>query len=88
MVSDRVPGLGPLAGLEAGLRVSRYEYAFLCAVDMPFINEALVRFMVQSAPGYDIVVPVVGGEYEPCTPCTAGGVCQHLPQPEGVGACA
>lgn len=65
MVSDRVPGLGPLAGLEAGLRASRYQYAFFCAVDMPFINEALVRFMVQSAPGYDIVVPVVGGEYEP-----------------------
>ncbi|OTA42085.1 MAG: hypothetical protein A6D92_01675 [Symbiobacterium thermophilum] len=65
MVSDRVPGLGPLAGVEAGLQASRYEHAFFCAVDMPFINEALVRFMVQAAPGYDIVVPAPGGEYEP-----------------------
>jgi len=65
MVGDRIPGLGPLAGLEAGLRASRYEHAFFCAVDMPFVSEALVRFMVESAPGYDIVVPAPGGEFEP-----------------------
>ncbi len=65
MVSDRIPGLGPLAGLEAGLQASRYEHAFFCAVDMPFVDESLVRFMVEAAPGYDIVVPAPDGEYEP-----------------------
>jgi len=65
MVGDRIPGLGPLAGLEAGLCASRYEHAFFCAVDMPFVSEALVRFMVESAPGHDIVVPAPGGEFEP-----------------------
>lgn len=65
MVGDRIPGLGPLGGLEAGLSASRYEYAFFCAVDMPFVSEPLVRQMLALAPGYEIVVPVLGGEFEP-----------------------
>lgn len=65
MVGDRIPGLGPLGGLEAGLRASRFEHAFFCAVDMPFVAEALVRFMVGEAAGHDIVVPAVDGEFEP-----------------------
>lgn len=65
MAGDRVPGLGPLSGLEAGLKLSAYEHAFFCAVDMPFVSEGLVRFMVREAPGHDIVVPWLDGEYEP-----------------------
>lgn len=65
MVGDRIPGLGPLGGLEAGLTTSRYEHAFFCAVDMPFVSEGLVRHMLALAPGHDLVVPVLGGEFEP-----------------------
>ncbi|HYG58621.1 MAG TPA: molybdenum cofactor guanylyltransferase [Symbiobacteriaceae bacterium] len=65
MVGDRIPGLGPLGGLEAGLTASRFEHAFFCATDMPFISHALVRYLTAQAPGHDIVVPRVGGEYEP-----------------------
>lgn len=65
MVGDRIPGLGPLGGLEAGLTASRYEHAFFCAVDMPFVSEGLVRQMLALAPGYDLVVPLLDGEYEP-----------------------
>lgn len=65
MVSDRIAGLGPLGGLEAGLSASRFEHAFFCAVDMPFVSEGLVRQMLALAPGYAIVVPVLDGEFEP-----------------------
>jgi molybdenum cofactor guanylyltransferase len=65
MAGDRTPGLGPLGGLEAGLSASRYDLAFFAACDMPFINEPLIRFMLTQAPGHDIVVPRLGGEYEP-----------------------
>lgn len=65
MYSDRIPGLGPLGGLEAGLQASRFEHAFFCATDMPFVEEGLVRYMVGLAPDHDIVVPVLDGEYEP-----------------------
>jgi molybdopterin-guanine dinucleotide biosynthesis protein A len=65
MVGDRIPGLGPLGGLEAGLTASRFEQAFFAACDMPFLHEGLIRFLLAQAPEYDIVVPRVGGEYEP-----------------------
>lgn len=65
MVGDRIPGLGPLGGLEAGLTASRYEHTFFCAVDMPFVSEGLIRQMLDLAPGHDIVVPVWNGEFEP-----------------------
>lgn len=64
-VSDRTPGLGPLGGLEAGLSACHHEHAFLCATDMPFLHEGLVRHLVGLAPGYQVVVPQVGGAYEP-----------------------
>lgn len=65
MFGDRVPGLGPLGGLEAGLNASRFDHAFFCATDMPFVDEALVRYLVGLTPGYEIVVPQIAGEYEP-----------------------
>lgn len=65
MAGDRTPGLGPLGGLEAGLTASRYEHAFFVACDMPFVNEGLVRHLLSLAPGHDIVVPQVDGEFEP-----------------------
>lgn len=65
MTGDRVPGLGPLGGLEAGLAASQHEQAFFCACDMPFVNEAFVRHLVGLAAHHDIVVPRVSGEFEP-----------------------
>lgn len=65
MVGDRIPGLGPLGGLEAGLTASRFENAFFAACDMPFLNLELISYLLSQAPGNGIVVPRVGGEYEP-----------------------
>ncbi|HWI51047.1 MAG TPA: molybdenum cofactor guanylyltransferase [Symbiobacteriaceae bacterium] len=65
MAGDRIPGLGPLGGLEAGLTASRFEHAFFAACDMPFLNEGLIRYLLDAAPDHDIVVPRVGGEFEP-----------------------
>jgi molybdopterin-guanine dinucleotide biosynthesis protein A len=65
MVSDRLPGLGPLVGLEAGLTASRFEHAFFAACDMPFVSEDLVRYLLTQAPDHDNVVPRIGGEFEP-----------------------
>lgn len=65
MTGDRIPGLGPLGGLEAGLTASRFEHAFFAACDMPFLNEGLIQYLVEQAPGFDIVVPRIDDEYEP-----------------------
>jgi molybdenum cofactor guanylyltransferase len=65
LAGDRVPGLGPLGGLEAGLSASRFEHAFFAACDMPFVNGPFVRYLLEQAPEHDVVVPRVDREYEP-----------------------
>lgn len=64
-VGDRIPGLGPLGGIEAGLAASRHRAAFLAACDMPFLSRDLIGHLLDLAADADAVVPVVGGEYEP-----------------------
>ena len=65
VVPDVIPGRGALSGIHAGLCAMRNEMALVVACDMPFLNLRLLRYMVVIAPGYDVIVPRVGGEYEP-----------------------
>ena len=58
LVADNYPGLGPLAGLEAGLTASSAEYNLLVACDMPWLVPALLEQLLELAPGYDAVVPM------------------------------
>ena len=48
-----------------GLQYTRTHYNIVVACDMPFLNEMFLRCMVEVAPGYDAVVPVVHGMIEP-----------------------
>ena len=46
-VPDLRPGaMGPLAGIEAGLRAARHRHVFVAAGDMPFLSEGLVRSLL------------------------------------------
>lgn len=66
ILPDGAPGLGPLGGLEAALRTAGHPHLFLCACDMPYLSEELVRYLVTLTAGpFDAVVPVVGGRFEP-----------------------
>lgn len=59
VVQDTEPGRGPLAGLSSALRAISTPWAFVVACDMPFIEPALVRAMVDLAvapPEVDAVV--------------------------------
>jgi molybdopterin-guanine dinucleotide biosynthesis protein A len=58
---DPVEGLGPLAGLIAGMEALECERVFVTACDVPFLNGALVP-MLFGQPGR-AVVPVVGGRW-------------------------
>jgi molybdopterin-guanine dinucleotide biosynthesis protein A len=57
LVGDEIPGAGPLAGIAAGLEAVRHAYAVVVACDMPFLNVALLRYLLSLAPGYDLVIP-------------------------------
>jgi molybdopterin-guanine dinucleotide biosynthesis protein A len=65
VVSDIIPNGGPLSGIHAGLASMRHEGALVLACDLPFVSERLLRYMMEVAPGYDVVVPRLCGEYEP-----------------------
>lgn len=60
-VRDSAEGLGPLAGLAAGLGAMEAERAFLASCDAPFLKQAYVRHMLDLSAGHDAAVPLVDG---------------------------
>lgn len=64
-VQDRVPGSGPLAGLDAALAAARDEHVAVIACDMPFVSAALLAFMLDRAGAWDAVVPRTERGYHP-----------------------
>ncbi len=54
---DRLPGLGPIGGIETALRATSREAVFVVACDMPFINPEIIQLMIKRAAGVDLVIP-------------------------------
>lgn len=65
MTADEYPGMGPLAGLHAGLKASDYDVNLVVACDMPFVSAELAEIMIRYRRGYDAVVPVINGKQHP-----------------------
>ena len=57
VVSDVYPGKGSLGGIFSGLQAAHEEYALAVACDLPFLNDALLRYMILLAPQADVVIP-------------------------------
>lgn len=75
VAADIYPGKGVLGGIYTGLAASDSPYNLVVAGDMPFLNQALLRYMVQVSPGFDLVVPRIGNLVEPLHAVYAKG-CQ------------
>lgn len=60
-VLDVKTGLGPMAGIHAGLLASSTRHSLVVACDMPFLNRHLLEYMIGLRQGYDMVVPRVSG---------------------------
>jgi molybdopterin-guanine dinucleotide biosynthesis protein A len=65
IVTDTYPDKGALGGIYTGLAVSTSLYNIVVAADMPFLNQALLNYMVEVSPGFDVVIPRVGELTEP-----------------------
>ncbi len=65
IVTDTYPGKGPLGGIYTGLAASDSLHNLVVACDMPFLNQALLRYMIQLSAGFDLVVPRLGNLVEP-----------------------
>jgi molybdenum cofactor guanylyltransferase len=69
VLTDPVPGVGPLQGLAVGLAAlrARAPAAFLCATDMPFLQPAFVRRVLHELtdPRVDVALPMAHGFRQP-----------------------
>jgi molybdopterin-guanine dinucleotide biosynthesis protein A len=67
VVRDEERGRGPLQGLAAGLRAlrDRVAAAYLSACDVPFLQPAFVRRLVELLGDHAICVPRVGDYHHP-----------------------
>ena len=61
LVVDKRPGGGPLMGLYSGLSAMQSSTALVVAVDMPFVQSALLTFLLRSYRQDTLIVPVVDG---------------------------
>ena len=65
VVSDNFDDIGPLGGIEAGLRAATTEFAFVTGADHPFVSHGLVTALSGLSSGYDAVVPEIGELLQP-----------------------
>jgi molybdopterin-guanine dinucleotide biosynthesis protein A len=65
IVADIHPGKGPLAGIYSGLLASSSRRAIVVGCDTPFFSVALLEYMTQTSPVFDVVVPRVKEKVEP-----------------------
>lgn len=65
VVADVYPGMAALGGIYSGLSAARHEQALVVACDMPFLNEGLLRYMIDLARQHEVVIPAWNGYIEP-----------------------
>ncbi len=65
IVRDAFPGAGSLGGIYSGVLAANHERSFVAGADMPFLDLALVRHLVDRLGKADAVVPIVSGRPEP-----------------------
>jgi molybdopterin-guanine dinucleotide biosynthesis protein A len=78
IVTDIYPGKGALGGIYTGLAESSSPYNLVVACDMPFLNQALLRYMMGLAEGFDLVVPRLGELVEPLHAVYAKNLVVHM----------
>ena len=67
VTGERPSGLGPLAGMEAGLASARHPLTFVAAGDMPFLTRSMVDYLLErlDRSGVLAVVPRYWGRTHP-----------------------
>jgi len=67
ITGERPGGLGPLAGMEAGISAATNRFVFVAAGDMPFLREDLVGYLLERLQALDTraVVPRHRGRVHP-----------------------
>jgi molybdopterin-guanine dinucleotide biosynthesis protein A len=62
---DRLPGAGPLAGIERGLAALTNKRLLVLAVDLPEMTETFLNAMAEASPEHLGAIPRMRGRIEP-----------------------
>ncbi len=65
VVSDIIPGKSALGGIYTGLSAAGSFRCLVVAADMPLLNPALLRYMIEVSQGCDVIIPQLGRWLEP-----------------------
>jgi molybdopterin-guanine dinucleotide biosynthesis protein A len=67
VVEDEFPNHGPLGGIHAALRASSADLNLIVAVDMPFVEERFLQFLIEESRRTSAVVtvPRAAGNWQP-----------------------
>jgi len=65
LVRDGVAYQGPVGGIYYGLQATRTEVCFVTSCDAPFLNLALITYLVSQMTDCDVVVPYWQGRLQP-----------------------
>jgi molybdenum cofactor guanylyltransferase len=70
VVADKIPDIGPMGGIYSSLLQSHTELNLVLSVDLPFINEGLLRYLLEQSEDVQAAVPWSGEEhFEPLCAC-------------------
>ena len=70
--ADAYPG-SALGGLHTGLVHAETPYIFVAACDMPFLDEEMIRALLERREGYDVILPGTPEGLEPLIACYGQG---------------
>jgi molybdopterin-guanine dinucleotide biosynthesis protein A len=65
MVADVFPDKGSLGGIYSAISAAATPYSFVVACDMPFLQAAVIRYLLVQIADHDVVMPEVHGEMQP-----------------------
>ncbi len=58
LISDTLPGKGPLSGIHSALKHTKLKHCFIFACDLPFISSEFIRKQAELIdPDSDVIVP-------------------------------
>ena len=77
-VADEKADIGPLMGIYCGLKYSGSEYSFVTTCDTPFLQKPLVEHLINSARGFDVVVPRWNDNLEPLCAVYSARCIEHI----------
>jgi molybdopterin-guanine dinucleotide biosynthesis protein A len=65
IVTDIYKEKGALGGIYTGLFYATYDYSFVAACDMPFLNEDFIIYLTGQMGKHDIIVPELSEGFQP-----------------------